>query len=232
MKVAVLFTRVVTKPMYLGTEHRRWETYLQFRPTIPHELIIVNRYADADPGPYEGVATRFIRYDGGGWDCGTWKDVGGSLDADLVVCCNSSLYFVRSGWLDRLVDEFARHGTALYGPLASLLCNPHLRTPCLAFPPEVVRGYPEAIVNRDNTFQFEALGYPRTPNFTMWCRSKGWKTWEVTWDGCYDLPDWRRPANIYSKGDQSNCLVRDRHCDLYYNSTPEVKRHKTIENGG
>jgi hypothetical protein len=46
----------------------------------------------------------------------------------------------------------------------------------------------------------------------------------VTWDGDYDLPEWRKPDNIFRRGDQSNLIVRDRHADAYEVSTEAGKR--------
>ena len=52
---------------------------------------------------------------------------------------------------------------------------------------------------------------------------EGLQTRLVTWDGSYDLPDWRKPPNIFRRGDQSNLIVRDRHADAYTVSDAEGK---------
>lgn len=231
MKPTVVFVRVLTKPEY---DHgaRRWaEAYHRYRPSIPHDLVIINRYADPpmdDPICAEfqtSQPTRHLRYDGGGWDCGAWQFAGKNIESDLLVCFNSSTYVTGDGWLDRFVEAAETHGDGLYGPLASFEINPHIRTPCMAFQPHVVRDYPHEVQTREDTYRFEVFGWPDgTPNFTQWVRQQGHKTVLVTWDGVYDQPDWRTPPDIFRRGDQSNLIVKDRHCEAYEVSDEAGKR--------
>jgi hypothetical protein len=221
MKVTVVMVRVVTKPEYRHSEQRLLDSYLKFDAGYGHELVIIDRCGDSP----DDVKATHLRYDLQGWDCGAWQFSGRNIDADLLVCLNSSTYITGAGWLKRFVDAVEAHGDGLYGPLASYEINPHIRTPCMVFQPHIIRQYPAQVMDRLDTYRMEVFGYPGgTPNFTMWVRSKGWQTRLVTWDGDYDLPEWRKPDNIFRRGDQSNLLVRDRHADAYEVSSEEGKR--------
>jgi len=49
---------------------------------------------------------------------------------------------------------------------------------------------------------------------TQWARQQGYATRLVTWSGDFDQPDWQQP-NVFRQGDQSDLIVRDRHCEAY-----------------
>lgn len=215
--------RVVNKPeQYRHSEQRLLDSYLKFVAGCDHDLVIIDRCGDS---PDDVPQARHMRYDGGGWDCGAWQFAGRSISADLLVCLNSSTCIIGDGWLQRFVEAAEAHGEGLYGPLASYEINPHIRTPCMAFQPHIICQYPAQVMDREDTYRFEVFGFAGTcPNFTMWVRSKGWQTRLVTWDGCYDLPDWRKPDNVFRRGDQSNLIVRDRHADAYEVSDEAGKR--------
>lgn len=219
----MVFVRVVTKPeQYQHGEQRLLESYLKFDAGCPHDLVIIDRRGDS---PDDVPNAKHLRYDNGGWDCGAWQFAGQNIDADLLVCLNSSSYITGDGWLKRFVDSVEAHGDGLYGPMASLEINPHIRTPCMAFQPHIIRQYPAQVMDRESTYRFEVFGFPGgPPNFTMWVKCGGWQTRLVTWDGCYNLPDWRKPDNIFRRGDQSNLIVRDRHADAYEVSSEAGKR--------
>lgn len=211
MKITVATIRVVGNPLYDGVSRRWIETYTQFKPKIDHEVLVVNCDHDRPDDLYDSVATRYATYTGGGWDCGTWQWLSKTEDTDLLVCCNTSTYYHREGWLERFVEEVEKNGEGLYGSMASYEISPHIRTPCYVFQPRIMRDYPILIDSREKTYTFECAGMKQT--FTSHCRRKGIKTLLVTWDGCYDVPDWRKPPNIFRRGDQSNILVKDRHVD-------------------
>jgi len=224
MKVAIVFVLVVTKEEYAHGAQRWLDSYVKHDAGYPHDLYVINRYSDAPEGIFAEYATRYLRYDGGGWDCGTWQFAGWNIEADLLVCFNSSTYVTGDRWLKHFVQAVEEYGDGLYGPLASYEIIPHIRTPCMIFQPYIVRGYPMEVMNRDDTYRFEVFGFsPEVPNFTQWVRSRGLQTRLVTWDGVYDLPDWRKPPNIFRRGDQSNLLVLDRHCEAYLVSDEEGK---------
>lgn len=59
--------------------------------------------------------------------------------------------------------------------------------------------------------------------FTDWCVKRGYPVRMVTEAETYEPKDWRKPANIFRRGDQSNCLVWDRHTDIYARANLEEK---------
>lgn len=224
MRVTVVFVRVVTKPEYDHGTKRWLDSYKKYPGWYQHDLVVINRYADSNDSMFDLPRTRELRYDGGGWDCGTWKFAGANIETDLLVCFNSSTYITGEGWLKRFVDAVEANGMGLYGPLASYEVIPHIRTPCMIFQPKIVNEYPAEVNDRQDTYRFEVFGYPNGPlNFTQHTRSKGYKTLLVTWDGVYDLSWWRSGRNIFRRGDQSNLIVKDRHCEAYEVSDKDGK---------
>ncbi len=225
MRVTVVFVRVMLKPEYDHGAKRWMESYLKHVAGYPHEIVVINRYADDTDGLLEDLRPTYMRYDGGGWDCGAWQFAGRNIETDLLVCFNSSTYVTGRGWLERFVDAVEKHGDGLYGPLTSYEVFPHVRTPCMIFQPHVINDYPHEVQSREDTYRFECLRWPDgTPTFTEWVQKKGLQTRLVTWDGSYDVPDWRKPPNIFRRGDQSNLIVKDRHCEAYEVSDEEGKR--------
>lgn len=205
--------RCVHKPEYAITEQRLLDSYLKFDAGVPHDLVIIDRCGDS---PNDVPFAKHIRYDGGGWDCGAWQFAGRNIETDLLVCFNSSCQITGDGWLKRFVDAAQEHGDGLYGPLTSYEISPHVRTPCMIFHPKVIQGYPAEVNSRDDTYRFESMGFPNgTPNFTQWAVLNGFKAMLVTWDGVYDMRDWRKPEGIFRRGDQTNLIVKDRHCEAY-----------------
>jgi len=220
MKVTVVLVRVNNKPEYRHGEQRLLDSYLRYDAGYEHDLVIIDRNGDSS---YD-VEANHIRYNGGGWDCGAWQFAGRNIDTDLLVCFNSSTYVTGPRWLKHFVQAVEEYGDGLYGPLASYEIQPHIRTPCMIFQPHVVRGYPHEVLSRDDTWRFEVFGFPpENVNFTQWVKNKGLQTRLVTWDGVYDMQEWRNPPNIFRRGDQSNLIVRDRHVEAYDVSDAEGK---------
>lgn len=214
MTPTVVIVRVNSKPEYEHGAQRWLAAYKKFKPEIPHNVVVINRYCEPTDKSFSDIATP-IRYDGGGWDCGAWKFAAQNLPADLLICFNSSTYVTGPGWLERFVSAVEQHGEGLYGPLASYEICPHIRTPCMVFSPRVMNGYPRPVDTREDTYRFESMGYPDgTPNVTQWARQQGYPTMQVTWSGVYPQEQWRKP-NVFRDGDQSDLIVWDRHCEAY-----------------
>lgn len=224
MKITLVFILVPGVPHYDAAAKRWLESYHQFKPAIPHEVLLVKKTGDPVNPDFDYVTTSYLDYDGGGWDCGTWQHVGKTVSTDLLVCMNTRTRLVRSGWLERIVVAVERHGLGLYGPWASYEIKAHIRTPCMIFQPEIIRDYPVIIDSRERALQFESHGTVQADNFSWWCMEMGYTVKLVTWDGEYDQPKWRSPRNIFRRGDQSNCLLFDRHCDIYAEASPEEKQ--------
>lgn len=231
MKVSLVTIRVPAKPMYDEVTSRWQNTYLKFMPEIEHELIVVDSdMPESRQSPIDRFISKRFVYDGGGWDCGIWQFVGKKVETDLLVCCNTSTYFERSGWLERLVDAASKHGKGLYGPMGSLNYYPHIRTPCMVFQPDVITGFPWLVKSRDQTYAFECLA--GRENFTLWCVDRGFVVKQVTWDGEQSIEDWRKPDNVFWKGDQSNVVVKDRHANRYDTGTEESRLQLNREANG
>lgn len=219
--MTVVTVRVNTKPEYAITEKQWLESYYKYSANYPHRLVFIDRYTD---GEKHDPTAEYLRYDLGGWDCGAWQFAGRNIDTDLLVCFNSSCRIMGDNWLKKFVEAVEQHGDGLYGPLTSYEILPHVRTPCMIFQPKVIQGYPKEVETREDTYRFECMTWPDgTPNFTVWAGLNGFKTMLVTWDGVYGMTEWRKPNNIFRRGDQSNLIVKDRHCFAYETSDAQGK---------
>lgn len=229
MKINLLYLRILKKaepnlpevfPYAVG--EKRWiNTYKEFRPKIHHHVIICNcgSHTDYDDA-FDDVAYSYAYYDGLGSDCGTYQAIAGAMDCDLVVCFNTLAYFWRHGWLEPIVAAAEKAPKGVYGVTSSFEHFPHLRTPCIAFHPEVMRAYPHICDQRQKAIEFES----GRNNFSLWAADHGYPSLLVTQDGIHERHDWRVPPNIFRRGDQSNCLVWDRHTLVYADATAEQKK--------
>ncbi len=236
MKVVILYIRVIQKldhnfviPKDYGTSAKRFlSTYEQFKPKIDHELVVVNCGSSTHDGMFDSIATRYETDMEAWFDCGTWQHIGGRQEADLVVGLNTHCYLWRDGWLEPFVKCAERCGPGVYGAGGSYEQNPHLRTPCIAFSPEVMRQYPHQCLNRLDAGSFE-FG---PDNFSLWADRAEYPACLVTEHACYDIFSWRKPKNGFRSGNQQDCLVFDRHTELWANaSTGEKQRLKEIADG-
>lgn len=236
MKVAIVYLKIVNRieqysiatPYEVG--HKRfYNGYRQFKPTIPHDLIIVRCGATEGPTDFDSIATHYLRFDGWGSDCAAYQAIVRVLDYDLVLCMNTLAYPWRDFWLKPFVEAMEVHGKGVYGATASYEIRPHLRTPCIAFHPDIVREYPFTTVNREDSVRFES----GDNSISAWAERAGYPVILVTANGRYYKGDWRKGENIFRRGNQSNCLVWDRHTDLYFKAAPEEKRNlERAANGG
>jgi len=226
MKVAILYLKIVRRienfpiatPYEVG--HKRfYDGYRKFKPTIPHDLIIVRCGATEEASDFDAIATHYLRFDGNGSDCAAFQQVVRILDYDLVLCFNTLAYPWRYFWLQPFMDAMEVHGKGVYGATASFEIRPHLRTPCIAFHPDILREYPFNTVNREDSVEFES----GNNSITSWAKRSGYPVILVTANGRYYLENWRKGDNIFRRGDQSNCLVWDRHTDIYASSSPAEK---------
>lgn len=207
MRMAVLYLKIVQRtevfpivtPYDVG--HRRFfDAYRKFKPGIPHDLIVVRCGGTEGATDFDAIATHYLRFDGWGSDCGAYQAVVRVLDYDFILCLNTLAYPCRYNWLEAFVEAFKTHGKGIYGSSGSYEVQPHLRTPCIGFHPDVLREYPFTITNRGDSYVFEA-----GPNsVTSWAERTGYSTIMVAPDGQYKKLDWRKPGNVFRRGDQSN----------------------------
>jgi len=241
MRVALVYIHVVnpeanSTELYLACSKRFAATYYLFPPGLEHDLFVVSCQGQGKLPPLDIFAplpVNYEVYDGGGWDIGAYQMMARKLDHDFVVFATSRVHLHKPGWLHRIVNCREQFGEGLYGNSGSYehcslwrtdirnepVRNPHIRTEFFGCNPAIMRTYPMAINSRHTSFQFESDRNSLT-NFYI---SKGLETRVATWDGCYRIPDWRTPPNIFRRGDQSNLLVWDRHTDIYHGAEPHVK---------
>ncbi len=228
MKVAVLYLKIVKRiedypimtPYDVG--HKRFfDGYCRFKPTIPHDLIVVRCGGTEKASDFDAITTHYLRFDGLGSDCAAYQSVVRVLDYDLVLCLNTLAYPWRLRWLEPFVEAVEVHGKGIYGATASYERKPHLRTPSIAICPDVLREYPFSTTNRSDSVEFESGGN----SITAWADRTGYPVILVASDGRYYRVNWRVGKNIFRSGDQTNCLIWDRHTDLYRDA-PDVEKRQ------
>lgn len=231
MKVILLYLRIIKRhdyshPVVKNYEEsslRFLETYKKFDAGFPHTLTVVNCGLGLDEDHdslFDEIADNYVCYDGGGFDCGTYQDLGWQQECDLVVGLNTHTYFHRKDWLKPLAEAAQQCGPGVYGVTASFERYPHLRTPCIAFHPSVIRRYPYRVGDRQGAELFEA----GPENFSLWAISQSYPCCLVTSEGeMLCKRDWRNARNIFRRGDQTNCLVWDRHTEVYEKSSKGYK---------
>lgn len=234
MKVSLVYLHIlsssdpISRPVefYKPFTERFAKTFQQFRPSIPHELYLHVVFCGrgptaADYNPLRATnPNAYHTYRGTGWDIGAYQHVAKEIDSDFIVFLATPLYFWKHGWLERLVAAREHFGDGLYGPMASFENNPHIRSTCFGCSPALMATWPVLVDSRDKCAEFESWGR----NFSLHVIEAGKPCKMVTWDNCYDKEDWRKPANIFRRGDQSNCPVWDRHTDIYRDASEEDKR--------
>jgi hypothetical protein len=208
------------------------ESYKAFPAGYPHDLLVIccqGKPTRAVRSVFEGVRCRFVNYFGQGWDSAAYQFAINNLPHDFVVSLSTRQYFHRPGWLARFVDGRQRGGEGLYGATASLECgpsargnwpNPHIRLAFFGVNPAIFRRYPYRIRSRNDGFRFESGDW----NLSNWYTSMRLGSFMVTWDGIWTRKDWRRPPNIFRRGDQSNLLAWDRHTEIYAQETDPAKK--------
>lgn len=218
MKVDLVYPVPVDNlPTFQQDIDRFFKTLRQFDPGTDYRLVIVDTHWSKEtpfaPIGEEAVEllSEWLTYTGHGCDLGSHQFVAHATDSDLMVCCSTRVYFHREGWLKRFVDAWNEKKTTLLGAMACFERAPHIRTCFYGIEPATFRKFPHLIQSRDHTFLVETGDW----NITRWVKQNGGEARMATWDGLWDMDDWRKPANIYRRGDQSNCLVWDRHTELY-----------------
>lgn len=216
MNISILYTQVTDVPGYAEPARRFLLTYAVYKPKISHELVICqndHRKVAPDIGAQ-------IHYQGQAKDCGAYLFAARQITTDWILCCNAHVYFHREGWLERLVAVAAQFGPGLYGPMTSNEVKPHVRTCCMLCPTEYLLRYPYELAVPSHANSFECGNW----SFTDFMKDT---VFMVGWDGYAAWHAWRDPMlkNIFRRGDQSSCLVWDRHSDLYRDASHEAKLH-------
>lgn len=221
--VIVVYILVQNNPLFVHFATRFVETYRAFPSDSSHRLLVCcnGGLKSSKIKPlFDGVGCDFLdrKYDDG-WDISAYQEVAQNFPCDLLVCFGESVRFHREGWLKRLVESAREYGEGMYGCLSSHAIRAHLNTTAFAVSPRFLREYP-AVRNKGERYEFEH------GEKAMWRRikSKGGSTRLVTWDGCWGPGDWRKPANILWRGNQSNCLVHCNHHDKWEGANEPLRQ--------
>ena len=234
---ALLYLYPLDDPATFDPCAQRWaNTYRSFPPGYAHNLnicfcngVITDRHRNV----FHGIQYREHLFMGKGWDIGTYQHMAGILDDEFVVFMNARVHFRKPGWLKRLMEVRLKLGDGLYAmstsnemtyPVSDVVRtkpNPHVRTACFGYNPKRFRRYPYLIDSRDKGFYFESGMW----NFMRWNEDMGYMVKMVLWDGVYDKKDWRKPENIFRRGNQSNLLVCDRHTEMFARGDAQLRRN-------
>lgn len=233
MTVALVYVHVARPEAAdeFNAEARRFiSTYKEFPAGCQHDLIIV--FCNGKPTPemieiYEGLTPRNIFYVGQGRDIGAQQFAALELEHDFIVCANSRSFFHKAGWLSRLVECRLAHGPGIYSvmasyegcPLGQVWPNPHLRTAFYGMDRKLWREFPHTINSREDSFRFESGEW----NISNWCLDNEYRALLVSWGGCWEKHEWRLVPNGFRSGDQSNCMVFDRHTTIFFALPPPVQ---------
>lgn len=200
------------------------DTYRKFPPMYSHKSIVVCQGATLDKFCEETFkelkGLSYYVHDDSGWDIGAFLAVARHVDTVAMVCFGGSSYFQRAGWMKRMAEAWKKHGPGFYGATGTYEVSPHLNTSGFWCPPGILQSYPIKVENRPQRYEFEHGGN------ACWkiAAANGFPAKLVTWDEELDWPDWRRPQNIFRRGDQSNCLCCWHHVKKYAESPDNVKR--------
>lgn len=216
--------------IHVPGEEKHWkyarefiETYKAFPPEYSHNTVVVCQGKPATNlvrGLFRILPNlKYFEHDDSGWDIGGYIAAAHTISDDCVVCLGGSSYFQRRGWLKRVAESWKNHGLGFYGATPTYEVSPHLCTSGFWCSPEILKAYPVKVTNRLTRYDFE-----HGPN-ACWKMSahNGLPVKLVTWDGEFDWQDWRKPDNIYRRGDQSNALMYWHHYSDFEKASPQAK---------
>lgn len=226
MKIAIVYPYICNKAEHYREDLKRFcNTLHQFPAGYEYDLFVEmcggGEFQGQDVDWFGDFFFSGSEYYGDGWDIGAHQHAANCVpyEIDFMICCCAHTFFHREGWLNRMVSAREEFGPGLYGAMASKENHPHIRTCFFGFDPADLRAFPTVINSRQKSLEFES----GPDNFSLWMQRRGKPVKMVAWDGTYDLADCRKPDNVFRRGDQSNCLVWDRHTELYKAASPEER---------
>jgi hypothetical protein len=223
MKIGICYVCPVVKwKEYEPIAHRFLASYRAFPPGHAHEFHLILNGGEPNPellNLFSDMNPVCHLHDNSGWDIGAFQKIASVVDCDLMLFLGANTHFRRTGWLRRLIDGYEMFGHGLYGPSASFEISPHIRTTAFMCAPELVRGWTGKISRQKDRHEFEV----GPTSITAAAMRQGFPCVLVCWDGFYLQHEWRKAPNIFRRGDQSNCLMFDRHHEIYESSTSNQK---------
>lgn len=201
---------------------RFYESFKEFPPGCDYELWAVACWGepvDALRQGFYGIKTKWYSYYGA-CDCiSVHQWAASQVEEAFLICMTTRCYFHRAGWLERFVSAREKHGVGLYGVSASFEQSPHICNRAYALDAALFRDYPMEINGRKDAPSFET----GPKSITCFVNALQMPCLQVRWDGIDQPQDWRKPENIFRRGNQEQCLVFDRHTDLYRDASEEEK---------
>lgn len=217
MKIALVYVHPVGVERYDGFTRRFLKSVVDCPGGAEADWFVICNGGGPSPKTRELFAPltdQFLTHDNRGWDIGAYlaaAPVMEDLGYDLMTCVNATVYFHRPGWLARMIESIGVTGDGLYGAHGSFEYQPHIRTSFFWLPPRLLARHGAKVENREQAFDFEY----RRHCFSQSLYTRGVPCRVVTWKASEDRPCWRRGENIYRRGHQRDCLVLDRHCDVF-----------------
>jgi len=209
----------------------RWaKSYLEFGQGFPHKLYVCSCGTSKIPDCLKRLKPEVIRYDGEGFDIGSAQFAAKHIKEDFMLTGTARHYFWKSNPIKRMAEVFEKYPDSLLAPMMSYeLCplgpfdnwpNASIRAAFYGLSPARFLRYPFPIVNRERGFIFESGEL----SIGRWFDACGLRTIMVTWDGAWDNKRaWGQVPNRFRHGDQSACLVYDKHTKLWEQQPPQVK---------
>lgn len=226
MKIAICYVAVAGQRCAIDLLARFVETAHQYPAGYPFDFFVLcngGKLSTAQQCCAAFLKPQFIeRPNDPGWDLTAYMDAAEKLaDYDLMGCFGESIYFHRAGWLKRMAETYS--GPGVYGTMASHLANLHLNTTGFFVSPKVLASFPSRPTNKQERYEFE---HGRKP-FWRWVEARGNSARLVTFGGVYASGDWRKPANGYWRGNQSDCLFWCRHTDSWFAASDWKRKNWT-----
>jgi hypothetical protein len=188
----------------------------------PHQLHVVCNGGSPNSEVldlFSETSPMYHHHDNSGWDIGAFEKFT-AVDCDLILFLGANTHFKRAGWLRRMIEAREKFGHGLYGTSASFDIYPHIRTNGFMCQPQLVHAAWMKSRSRSKARHEFEVG---ATSLTAIASQQGIPCVLVTWDGFYQPNEWRKARNIFRRGDQSNCLIFDRHHEIYASSTPKQK---------
>jgi hypothetical protein len=229
VKVLIVYVAVRDNPLLVSHAGHFVDSYRCHPPGYEHRLVVVcngGMLSEKNAAIFAPIDHEMNRRENdAGWDVSAYMDTATDFPGyDLQVCLGESVYFNREGWLKRTVECYQQYGPGMYGYFSSFLVRPHLNTTAFAVSPRYLREYQPRPRDQKGRYDFE-----HGPD-AMWRRvaAHGGQARLVTWDGCWEPRDWRKPKDILWRGDQSNCLMACNHTEKFNAASPVTKQRWSL----